>query len=228
MLTWDAVSVLIKTVAGKRARELAELQGQFAAQGIVTTTIVGTSAEPPRENFRRLLRAGIEAGQPWIMHVEDDAFLAPDFAVQALACINRGVANVWSFYSARKEDLEALEAGKKYRRVTPTQFFNTQAVCFSPVFAARMLEDLPEWEAKNPQERSGVDVFIGWFCRKHKFIICVSVPSFVQHRQLPSLLGHRKRYGRISRTFALRYGAVPGEETETTEAVQGLSGANSQ
>jgi len=210
MLTWGDVCVVVKTVAGARPSELAALQGQLAAQGVLPAlTAAGEPGEAPRDNFRRVLRLGAASGREWLLHLEDDAYLAPDFAAKALALIGRGTANLWTFYSARKEDGEALAAGKECRRVTPGAFANTQAVAFPCCLIPHLLAYLPEWEAKHPEHRSAVDYFLGAFCRRERLLIQASVPSLVQHRAGKSLLGHRARFGRVSRTFAAAYGEVP-------------------
>lgn len=204
------IAAFVKTVRGTRPQELAAVRGQLAAQHVPAAVVEGKPGEPPRDNFRRLLRAAAEADAEWVLHVEDDACLAPDFAPRATTLMASGVANVWTFYDARKESLEAMAAGRLYRRVSPGQFSNSQAVAFTPLLAGLMLDQLPEWEAgPGARHRSAVDYYIGWFVRRNRLILCASVPSLVQHREAKSLLGHRARYGRISRSFLAAYGETP-------------------
>lgn len=208
MLTWSDVAVLVKCVRGRREKELAELRQQLDKQGIRYSLCEGEPGEPPRDNFRRLLRMGIEHARHRILHVEDDAVLAPDFADRAIEFLGSEIANVWTFYSARKEDLAAYDAGKNHRRITPSQYFNSQAVSWPTCFAKPMLDYLPEWESAKKRGVSDCDIFIGDFCRKFRFTIFASIPSIVQHREIASLLGHRPRYGRVSRTFIRHYGVT--------------------
>jgi len=221
--SWLDVSILIKTVANHRETERRELERQMGEQKISFQLVTGNGDEPPRENFRRLLLAAIAACRPWFAHVEDDAYLSPRFGDDAMKRLHENIADVWTFYSSRIEDLKPEHAARGWRRVTGGAFANSQCVMIPTIYARQMLDALPSWEIEHLRDESAVDYFIGWFVRKNKLTLCASIPSLVQHRQLPSLLRHRKRYGRISRTFAKAFGAVPGEESETAEAMQKAS-----
>lgn len=206
----SCAAVIIKTVKGARPNEVAALRRQLDEQEVEHSICEGIPDEPPRTNFRRLLAQGAASERDYLIHLEDDIYLCPEFAAGVADRLRTEVANLWTFYDARQEAIAALATGQTYRRITPGAFRNTQAVAFATALIPSLLRRLPEWETAHPEHRSAVDCFLGWFCRVERLIICASVPPLVQHRQVPSLLGHRKQYGRISRAFTQRWGPIPG------------------
>ena len=207
-MTWDGVAIIVKAVSGKREAELAGLIRQFRDQGIEPEICYGTLEEPPRDNLRRLLGMAAASGRPYFAHVEDDAYLAPDFAGQALLRLQSDPDCMWTFYNARKEVRDAYRAGKDRCRITPSAFANTQFIVLPASHLSGILAYLPEWEARHPEHRSAVDYFFGAYCRQAGLRIYAAAPSLVQHLEIPSLLGPRASCGRISRAFREHYGEI--------------------
>lgn len=210
MVQWNDVAVIVKCVDGRRHEQLNQLKGILESQCVPFVLCEGKDGESPRDNFRRLLRVSMEMDKPVTLHVEDDAYPSPDFSEKAIECLSEsGLHDIWTFYSARKEDVVAYKQGRTSRRITPSQYFNSQAVSWPTKHCAAMLEYLPAWEVERKRGISDVDVFIGSYARLAGIKIIASVPSIVQHREIVSMLGHRPRYGRISRTFLMHYGLTP-------------------
>lgn len=215
-VAFAGTAVVLKTVQGTREQERGALLRQCAAQGIWAGVAWGEPGEAPRANLRRLLHMGIESGKPWLMHLEDDAYLAPDFTERVGVCLCSISECMWTFYSARKEDEAALAAGRLFRRVSPGAFANSQCVVLPASHLPEVLHYLPQWEAEHLEHRSAVDYFLGAYCGRVGLPIYAAVPPAVQHREVPSLLGHRARYGRVSRAFAACYGPTPTPEETCT------------
>lgn len=208
-MIWNDVAIIMRCVAGQRGRERAALLSQIQLQGLPKPILCeGTAKEGSRSNWKRFLRLTSALNNEWILHVEDDACLAPDFAFRAIALLSRGVANVLTFYSDRKRVLEAFQAGKDLTRLTYSDFCGTVCFAMPTCFATPLLDYLPQWEQMNPQHAAAEDYHLRDFCRRERLLIQASVPSLAQHRPGPSLQRHPPGRYRYSRTYLAAYGEI--------------------
>jgi hypothetical protein len=213
LVTLQDLACVVRSVRGKRNVERACLLQQCQDHGLQIDVAWGSLAEKPRQNWRRALDLAYKVERPWILQLEDDVYLGPDFAQKVLDYLGRNIANLWSFYDATTEGLAAWRNGPTQRRTT--MLSNCQAVAFHRDLVQPMLAYLPAWEERHPTFHSAVDIFLREFCAHERLIVRYSAPSLVQHRQTKSLLGPRASRGRISPSFLACYGPVPGEEAIT-------------
>jgi hypothetical protein len=197
----------LRCVRNCRLRERAALLDQCRASDLSVILCEGDQAEPPRANWRRFLEMAAAEGEGYVLHLEDDAFLCPDFFNRLRPLLDRGSFNLLTLYSNHKRDMESLKAGKSLRRLTYSEFSGTVGFVIDACLAPLLLDSLPSWEAEHPEHRDACDYHLRDFLRQQRLIIQAAIPSLVQHRPGPSLLGHKGRW-RHSRTFAVVFGDV--------------------
>ena len=208
------LSYVVRNVPGTRAAELAALRAMLATQGIAPEVVAARPGESPRATFLRALAAG-DPDAPWVVHLEDDVWPAPDLGARLAAAVagidasprvaaltaftlHRGDVGSW----ARAAPLATLAA------VAPSRFAMTQCLAVRRSVVAGLADHLPAWEAAHPEHNNAEDYMFGNYCSKAGLRIFKHVPSLVQHRDIDSLLGHpcgRRR----SPSFAAAYGEIP-------------------
>lgn len=215
-LTWRDVAIVIPAMPVRRpmVQQLVVEQLMPALErGARLVVREHRRGDAPRVDYPRAVTLGLSLNTPWLLTLEDDVWLAPDFADKALAAINEGArngANAVSMFSRHGEDLEMLKRGQTWRSQSPKSFIMMQAIAVARPY----LEGLPEWAPSWYEERPGTvhaaDILLAHWLSKQKAKLHVHVPSLVQHRRSRSTLGGRAA-ARQSESFRKVYGEVPGE-----------------
>lgn len=164
-------------------------------EGII---IAGTGS--PNDDFAQMIDT--LTGCERCIVLEDDAILCPDWASRKgklPECVD--VIQLWSDRASDVETLETHGVGVYNRR--PSDFSGAVGLVLSSKAVLVWREAWDEWN--DPKHPTAWDWCLGRAASKHGLSIGVALPSMVQHRNLPSTLGHRSR-SRTSRTYASHYG----------------------
>lgn len=181
----------------------------MAIQGAMALVIAARPGEPPRNTFARALSAGTSCGRPWVVYLQDDAVLCPDFCVRLADYLRpEATFSVLALYSDRRRVLDAYHAEQSLVRLTTAELTMAVGLAVASAIVTPFTDWLLSWEASHPEHKAAFDLALGAFCRSEKLLIAAAVPSLVQHRDSSSLLGHPCGR-RQSRTFRLAHGEVP-------------------
>jgi hypothetical protein len=167
--------------------------------------------EPARDDCLRALRLGATLGRRWVVYLEDDAYLAPVFdqvARRTLAEADAGSHRLVSFYSDNRRVLRAADEGRTTCTLEARYLWSTVCVAVRAADVAAVAAFAPRWYDDHPEHWHASDLLLGSWCRTAGSDVVVAVPSPVQHRDLPSTLGHDVVRRRYSRTFRRAYGPV--------------------
>lgn len=190
----------------ERTDLLTDLLAQLDEQRVPFQVVTQLLGDGPQQSFVRAVSEPIDT--PWTIFLEDDVFLAPDFYSRAQQYC-RISDTAWSGYSGRSTDLKLIENGRTYRLTK--NFWMSQCVGIRTALLESLAEWAPTWWTNHPEHKSAVDLMIGdWLANMGKRIV-VAVPSLVQHKNSPSLLGHCNGRVRQSPSFARMYGEIPAE-----------------
>jgi hypothetical protein len=201
--------IVIPTVPEKRGKILCELLMQLQQQ-FPAPVILGLQREneTARQNRDRIFGMVINHAVQWILYLEDDIMLSPEFgqcvsnALQSDDANSEKVAAV-TFYSNSKKDV--VKENFYFRTVAPKQFYGICCLAIKPHIVKSFLDYAPSWYSEHPEHHDAYDLMIGSCISMLKKKILVFVPSQVQHRDTDSLLNHR--YGRRkSQSFLEAYG----------------------
>ena len=209
-----SIGIAIPTILPSRKWPLAELLCQLSVQcpGAPIAVSPHVDGQPMALDCGYALAKGAAFGADWTLYVEDDAFLASVFGEVLDATIteaDRVSYRVVSFYSDNRRVLQAMEE----RRTTctlPARFlWGTVCIALRTADVESIVEFAPTWYASHPQHWHAADLMLGAYFVAQESDVLVAVPSPVQHRDLPSTLGHALSRRRYSRSFRKAYGAVP-------------------
>jgi len=184
---------------------LAQLQNQFPVPVILG---LQREEETARQNRDHLFSLAIQHDSQWIIYIEDDVILSPEFgpcvsnALQSNEAISNKVAAV-TFYSNSSKDV--IRDTYYFRTVAPSQFYGICCIAVKPFVAKSILENAQRWYDCHKEHHDAYDLMMGACISRMKKKILVFVPSQVQHRDSRSLLNHK--FGRRkSRSFSKAYG----------------------
>lgn len=197
---------VIQAVPNSRERELGELTELLRVQQIEPVVVMANRQEPPRSTFLRALLAGCPS--PWIIYLQDDAVISPDFAIWLGDVLPRQSFSVLMLYCNLRESVVAYQEGRHLTNVAHSRLNMAVGLAIAGGIVPAFRDFLPKWENANSHHNAGMDLALGAFCRHERLIIRAIVPSIVQHRDTESLLGHPCGR-RKSRTFTMHYGALP-------------------
>lgn len=203
MLTWDDIAIVIRSHPS-RAGDIGGLVHavSWATEGAPVTVVPQPPDAPPKANTSRWLRIGAETGRPWVLHLEDDVHVGPDFGqLPAILFTVPDRVAVAAFFSI-------ADGPDGWTRVAPSRWCMHQCTAVRAGLAAGFEEFAAEWYEAHPQHRSASDLLLGAWCAHRGAGVAAYRPSLVQHRPLPSTLGPRSRR-RESRSFHRAYGEIP-------------------
>lgn len=214
-LSWADVVVAIPTVASRR-QLLAELTARLRdecpdADVVVRRHVPGTS---PRMDLPSLVDCALAADRPWLLLLEDDVWLCPEFGRRAIDALARAAelgADALSLFSRLRHDLTLLDRGESFRRQAPSGFCMMQAVFITADVMAGFCDWAPEWYEAHPCHQHAADLLLGAWLSRQRASLFVHVPSLVQHRAVPSTLPNHRGI-RQSETYRRAFGPVPGED----------------
>lgn len=207
-------AVTIPTVLPERQAYLGTLLSQLATQcADVPIAISPHLANAPRgRDTVETLNRGAAFGCRWTVHLEDDAYLAPNFdsVVRArLAEAQRDDYPVVAFYTDNRRSLEAMAAGRSSCPLPARFLWATVCLAVRTEDVGGIASFAPSWYSAHPEHWHASDLLLRSFYAARKVEVLLAVPSPVQHRDVPTTLSHFVRRRRTSRTFKAAYGPVP-------------------
>lgn len=211
-MSWDQVVIAIPTMPQRRAL-LAELVERVESEcpGAEIVTREHEPDTPPRVDFPAVIDRALETRRPWILQLEDDVVLAPDFgrlALPAVAEADARRADAVSLFSRSRRDVEMFHRGERWRTQAPSSFCMMQAVFLRASAMVGFSAWTPRWYGANPEHVHAADLLLGAWLSERRSRMLVHVPSLVQHRRVPSTLPNH-RGDRRSETFRLAFGEAP-------------------
>lgn len=194
------IAVCMPTVAKRRAERAA--LGE-ALEAVFAWVLVREQheAETFLDNVVGALTTAAARPVEYVLTIDDDVALCPDFAARLDAVIDEHSPLAMTLYSRSPSDVEDMRHGltaNRARYVHPTALLMRRSVARD--FASALRLD-PLWD-----DRPGRAFMRFWRRYAPGQRVLNALPSLVQHRGLPSLLGHTGR--RQSLTFREAFGEV--------------------
>lgn len=203
------MGVVVRAVRGDRERWVEELLGRLDFRPGAIVSWHGDGRTVP-ESYADALSAWGGAPARWVLQFEDDAVLAPDFADHALRLLRQADARpnvgLVSFYSGRRvREGEAIPGEPTLEYLPGARFLMAQAIAMRAASIADHNDFLLRWTAERGRPYATDPATAAWLAaRGLKY--GRSWPGIVQHRDVPSLYGHRRNPNRFSASYDLRYG----------------------
>jgi len=199
MFDWSETQAIIPAVVSipERADSVRQLLIDLSKQcpGISATVIPQWKDHPkaaPRLAFESISKGLKGVSSPWVFYMEEDIQLSSKFGELVPEVLNQVEVGhgAISFFSQKKADVKVLKLGRKcYLAGHP--FTYSQCMAMKLVVAQaweKML--LPWWESAPLDKKRAPDMALGDCCRDLGLKIMISLPSLVQHREIPSGFGH--------------------------------------
>lgn len=206
----------ISTLQPNRANTLGRLLFQIAEQCPCVPVCVAPHAPntPAWIDYINALDTARRMNSDWIVALEDDAFLAPDFGprtTNALSYADTNGESVVLLYGNYIDDLRAMDNGITWRRQTPRAIWGSVGIAIRSVGVDGLRKFATAWHDSHPEHVRASDLMIReWFaCERMK--VGVPIPSLVQHADAPSTVGNNTGRPRFSRSFRRHYGALEHE-----------------
>lgn len=204
-LRWDQVLIVIPTMPKVRDEMLVELLFQIAdqCQGATVKVIPHVEGTPAKADPPRVMGMARDlAPGRWTLHLEDDAYLAPDFGTKALwyLATAQGDADVVEFMTLRERPDGVHNIAPKSYSMTVAMAVDVNTLNGYEAFAE-------QWYERNPKHHHASDLLLGAWVSFTKGKIVEVYPNLVQHRVSKSTLGPRARC-RQSPTYRRVYGEV--------------------
>lgn len=206
----DDVAIFVPTVPARRAdREylLKVLRSDF--------NNIHVRENPPDETYREQLINGYRETAElypecrWIIRVEDDGVLAPDYYEVAMRVLREHAHEpIITFHSNLKEDEQMVRDGVEFKRNPPSKIHGNHFLATTREASLKLadwFERDTDWNNKSGFSL-GRAVKAGVFGVKS---ILVRVPSIAQQKaKIKSQLGHGASKHKQSRSFNMVYGEV--------------------
>lgn len=213
-MDWRDIGIVIRAVRGDRERWVDELLQRLSFHREPRVSWHGATRTVP-ESYADALSAWSREPVSWVLQLEDDAVLAPDFADHALRMIREtdwdARVGLISFYSGRRvRPGESLPAPPILEHLPGARFLMAQAIAFRAPSIPDHNDFMLKWTADRDRPYATDTATAAWLSvRRLRF--ARAWPSIVQHRDVPSLYGHHRNPNRFSQSYAIAYGG-PGEE----------------
>lgn len=133
------------------------------------------------------------AGGEGALHLEEDIELTTGFVQKVEDVLAEHGDHLVQFFSCR--DTKDLTVGSRWDR----DFLMAQCFWLPPGYAAEIRAYSARWP-KHEEHPNGLDLMVGDWLRERRERYWLHVPSLVQHRRGPSMLGPRSS-ARQSATF---------------------------
>jgi hypothetical protein len=204
---WTDVTVAIPTVPERAASwHRVASDALRACPGALLVVQQHQPGTLPRVDFPIALGAAGRVGRPWILQLEDDVVLAPNFGACVLPWLDD--CDVLTLFSRNGADLEAMYRGESVRRMGPSSFSMSQGFLIRSELAVGIEAFAPTWYAAHPEHNRAADLLLAAYLSERKARVLVRVPSLVQHLRGPSTLPNH-RGARQSESFRRAFGEVP-------------------
>lgn len=148
-----------------------------------------------------------DTGARWAILLEEDARLCQHFYPKACERIRLAHNQGWrfvSFFSNRREDLDLLDEGKRWK--VHKEHYYDLATAMRADFYAAFRDWFDEHRDEVDAEGEALDYALQMFLKDRDEQVAVTLPNLVDHAtQYPSLLDHTSHKGnnyRMSRTYA--------------------------
>lgn len=194
------LTVFMPTVPERKAsRTLLERELQRCFQSVIIRE--QAAEEDYRQNLVLGLRSAVETEADWILRVDDDAVLCPEFPNRVISLVNEYRPPVMTLFSRSSSDLRDLKAGLKVNRA---RYVHGVCLLLDSETAwdfAGFLEGDGDWDG-----RSGRAFRRFW---RGSGSILNSLPSLANQRpDVASVLRHGASSRRQSPTFLSVFGAT--------------------
>ena len=219
MVDWAEIGVSIRTVPEKRAHladALLKRVQKFAPNCVLSPH---ASWRTVPESYADALKIYQLTDLKWVLQLEDDAILAPDFETEALRAFEHFTEKIGivSFYSGRRiksgEIIAPVGQPVEYETLPGARFLMAQGFAMRVADVEDHNQFMLNFTADNNRPY-GTDTATGQWLKVRKLKYLRAWPSIVQHREVESLYRqrnrpnapHTKNANRFSPSFTERYG----------------------
>jgi hypothetical protein len=207
-------AVTIPTMLPERSACLGSVLCQLAAQcpDVPVAVSAHLPGAPRGRDTVEALRRGASFGCAWTIHLEDDAYLAPDFDAVVRVRLDEayhGGFPAVAFYTDNPRALKAQAAGRSSCALPARYLWATVCLALRTAAVESIAAFAPGWYRAHPEHRHASDLLLRSYYSARAAEILLAVPSPVQHRDMPTTLGHLVGRRRYSRTYQAAYGPVP-------------------
>jgi len=193
---WDDIDIRIPTVVPQRAEAVEVLAAAVYEQ---TGTHARVSPQPPHrpssDQVRRIFSDPVDGD--WLLHLEDDARLAPTFAERVPAVLEEADRKAVTFFDTR--------GGPDGLHTAPKPFYGTVCLAVHASISEEFVDYYYEWLDNHSEHDNAIDLAFGDYTTSLDEPIDLYRPSQAQHRPLPSTFDGRST-GRQSPSFERAYG----------------------
>lgn len=206
-MNWDDVEIVIRSVPGAREAMVADLAARVRRFAPVSVSYHHPGRSVP-ESYADAL--AWPTSRRWVLQLEDDAILAPDFEEHAPRMFfeidDDQRVGLLSFYSGRRiADGESLPPEPMVERLPGARFLMAQAIAMRAEHVADHNAFMLNFTRVRPY---ATDTATAAWLKIRKLRFARAWPSIVQHRDVPSLSGHRPNSNRRSSSYEAIYGAA--------------------
>jgi hypothetical protein len=202
VLTWSDIGIVVRAVPLRRAHLLTRLIGQVDAFEDGCAIAYHKAGRTVPESYADAL-AEWGVARPWVMQLEDDAVLCPNFGEHALRVIREADAAQLPFvslYSGRRprEGVSLPEPGN-WELVSGSKFSMTQAFAVRSQLVADHNTFMLSFTEGRPY---ATDTATAAWMKSRRMRFARAWPSLVQHDDGgESLSGHRANPNRTSPSY---------------------------
>jgi hypothetical protein len=197
-MEWKDVEIVIPSVLSVpgRSESLRNLLTQISKQCPgVWVRILPQYHRPkdlPKHAFHVLSAGFRDFSRPWVILIEDDVKLSPEFGRKVLRKIEavEDIVGAVSFFSVMDE--AKWEKKLFMYESTRRPFAYTQCIAMRKHVAEYWGDYMLKWyDANKDKMYICPDLSFGYCCDELGLKIIISLPNMVQHIQMPSVFGHK-------------------------------------
>ena len=210
MLNFSNISIVIRTVSSQRMSLLKRLQDQLHPLDFVVSDR-SDRLNTYADDWFNAMRKGQDPTKKWLIHLEDDAFLAPNWKEEVLKLLSETPKQikVASFYSGKrmKPELQNLST-PHWEYLRGSSFFMHQCTAWRMEYIDYFINGIKSQWSNHPEYRKidFIDQALMDFLVQEKQKFARVFPSLVQHTGRTSLIGHANSKSRQSSSFTYFYG----------------------
>jgi FkbM family methyltransferase len=196
-MNWNEVEIVIPSVLSSpgRADSLRDLITQISQQCPGVWIGIFPQHDPRPKDLAKhafdVLPAGFrDFSRPWVILIEDDVVLSPEFGTRVLQIIESvdDTVGAVSFFSPMDESRWNHKQYLYEEKHRP--FAYTQCVAMRKQVAEHWGDQMMRWYANKGKRYATPDLSFGYCCDELDLKIMISLPSMVQHLGMPSAFKH--------------------------------------
>ncbi len=204
----DDIAVVIRAVKGRRCRQLARLHCQIPC----ATVSYHAEGRTVPESYADAWKLGLSLNRPWVLQLEDDAYLCPTFKTEATRLIREASfidrVGLVSLYSGRRIKAgEILPRNPTLELISGSRFLMAQAVAMPSHLVLDHSAFMLDWTEEQGRPLA-TDTATGQWLKDRGLRCARSWPSLVQHDMADSLYGHTTHPNRMSPSFTAAFGEI--------------------